>query len=127
MNNMMLMGTERKNFDFALLKTMGASKSFVIFNLLFSSLKYVIVSNMLAFPFAYIVLGMISRVFEYFFGYSYDVVPTFGAVLGAVVIGVLVPVISSISPIWSIINNDLVENLNPIRNKTEAIHTEVYI
>jgi hypothetical protein len=43
--------------------------------------------------------------------------------MGGIFIGVLVPIVSSISPIWGIINNDLVENLNPVRNKTEAIHT----
>lgn len=63
MNNMMLMGTDRKSFDFALLKTMGANKFFVIFNLLFSSFKYVFVSNIVAFPFAYLTLGLISSVF----------------------------------------------------------------
>lgn len=118
MNNMMLMGTDQKGFDFALVKTMGASRFFVIFNLLFSSFKYVFISNIIAFPFAYITLSFISNLFVYFFGYSYDVTPTFGAVLGGAFIGILVPIMSSLSPIWGIINNDLVENLNPIRNKT---------
>lgn len=71
MNNMMLMGTDRKSFDFALLKTMGANKAFVIFNLIFSSLKYVLISNILAFPFAYLTLGLVSGFFITFFGYSY--------------------------------------------------------
>lgn len=118
MNNMMLMGTDRKGFDFALLKTMGASRVFVIFNLLFSSFKYVLLSNFIAFPFAYLALNFVSRIFEFFFGYTYEVTPTIGSILGGLFIGVLVPIISSIAPIWSIIKNDLVENLNPIRNKT---------
>lgn len=127
MNNMMLMGTDRKSFDFALLKTMGANKAFVIFNLIFSSIKYVLISNVIAFPFAYLTLSLVSGFFVFFFGYSYEVTPTFGSIVGGLIIGVLVPIVSSISPIWGIINNDLVENLNPIRNKTEAIHTEIYI
>ena len=123
MNNMMLMGTDRKSFDFALLKTMGANKAFVIFNLIFSSVKYVLISNLIAFPFAYLALSLVSGFFVFFVGYSYEVTPTFGSIVGGLIIGVLVPISSSISPIWGIINNDLVENLNPIRNKTEAIHT----
>lgn len=71
MNNMMLMGTDRKSFDFALLKTMGANKLFVIFNLIFSSTKYVFISNILAFPFAYLTLNFVSGFFVMFFGYSY--------------------------------------------------------
>jgi hypothetical protein len=63
MNNMMLMGTDRKSFDFALLKMMGANRIFVIFNLFFGSFKYVAISNFLAFPFAYFSLHMISGVF----------------------------------------------------------------
>lgn len=123
MNNMMMLGTDRKSFDFALLKTMGANKTFVIFNLIFSSAKHVVIANILAFPFAYLILGFISGIFKDFFGYSYDVKPTISSIFGGIFIGVLVPIVSSIAPIWGIIKNDLVENLNPIRNKTEAIHT----
>jgi hypothetical protein len=43
--------------------------------------------------------------------------------IGGLIIGVFVPIVSSIAPIWGVINNDLVDNLNPIRNKTEAIKT----
>lgn len=49
------------------------------------------------------------------------------AIIGGLLIGVFVPIVSSLAPIWGVIKNDLVENLNPIRNKTEAISTEVYI
>ena len=42
-------------------------------------------------------------------------------------IGILVPLVSSISPMRDILNNNLVEHLNPVRNKTQAIHTEIYI
>lgn len=77
MNNMMLMGTDRKSFDFALMKTMGADRFFVVFNLLFSSFKYVFLSNVIAFPFAYLTLGLVSGLFKTFFGYSYEVRPTF--------------------------------------------------
>lgn len=77
MNNMMLTGTDRKSFDFALLKTMGANKVFVIFNLIFSSCKYLLVSNLIAFPFAHFTLGFVSTFFEMFFGYTYSISPTY--------------------------------------------------
>lgn len=63
MNNMMLMGTDRKSFDFALLKTMGANRFFVVMSLLLSSFKYVLISNLIAFPFASVTLGYISSLF----------------------------------------------------------------
>lgn len=63
MNNMMLMGTDRKSFDFALLKTMGANRVFVVISLLLSSFKYVLISNLVAFPFASVTLGYISSLF----------------------------------------------------------------
>ena len=47
--------------------------------------------------------------------------------LGGLFIGVLVPIVASIAPIWSVIRNDLAENLNPLRNKTEATKIETYI
>lgn len=64
MNNMMLTGTDRKSFDFALLKTMGADKKFVVINLIFSSFKYVFLSNIIAFPFANLTLGFVSGLFK---------------------------------------------------------------
>lgn len=127
MNNMLLMGIDRKSFDFALLKTMGANRFFIIISLLSSSMKYVLTANFFAFPFAYVVLGGVSGIFDTFFGYSYQVEPTVESVFGGLFIGVLVPVVSSIAPIWGIIKDDLAENLNPIRNKTESIKTEIYV
>ncbi len=56
MNNMFRMGVERRNFDFALLKVMGADRLFVIVNILFSAFKYVALANIIAFPLAYIAL-----------------------------------------------------------------------
>ena len=56
MNNMLLMGVERKNFDFSLLKVMGANRLFIVFNLLSSSLKYVLFANFIAYPLTYLVL-----------------------------------------------------------------------
>ncbi len=97
---------------------MGADKKFVVANLILASTRHVVISNVLAFPFAYLVLKLVSGIFETFFGYAYEVTPTFGAIVGGILIGVLVPIVSSITPIWGIINNDLVENLNPVRNKT---------
>ena len=47
--------------------------------------------------------------------------------MGGLFIGVLVPVVSAIAPIWSVIRNDLAENLNPLRNKPEATQVEVYV
>ena len=71
MNNMLLMGVERKNFDFALLKVMGADRLFIVINLLSSSLKYVLLANFIAYPLAYLVLETVTDVFESFFGYKH--------------------------------------------------------
>ena len=63
MNNMLSMGVERKNFDFALLKVMGANRMFVVINLLTSSLKYVLLANIIAYPLAYQALVSVTDVF----------------------------------------------------------------
>ena len=108
MNNMLSMGVERKNFDFALLKVMGADRIFIVINLLTNSLKYVLLANFIAYPIAYMVLQSVTEVFESFFGYKYNMSPTFSSLIGGLIIGVLVPIISALAPIWGVINNDLV-------------------
>ena len=118
MNNMLLMGVERKNFDFALMKMMGANKFFIIINLLSNSLKYVFFSNLIAYPLAYLTLEIVTDVFEVFFGYKHQINPSSYSIIGGIVIGVMVPIISSIAPIWGVVQNDLVENLDPIHTKT---------
>ena len=71
MNNMLTMGVETKRFDMALFKTMGANKVFILVYILVNSLKYVLISNFIAFPFAYFILRMMTEIFETFFGYKY--------------------------------------------------------
>lgn len=87
---------------------MGANKLFIVLNLLTSSLKYVLLANFIAYPLAYGVLGTVTDVFESFFGYKHEIKPTFYSLLGGVMIGVFVPIVSSIAPIWGVIKNDLV-------------------
>jgi ABC-type antimicrobial peptide transport system permease subunit len=107
MNNMFRVGVERKGFDFALLKVMGADRLFIITNILAGSLKFVALANIIAYPLAYFALQYITLVFQDFFGYRHEITPTGDAVLGGIFIGVLVPIISSIAPIWGVIRNDL--------------------
>ena len=106
---------------------MGANRLFVVVNILFSSLKYVGLANIIAYPLSYFALEGVTSVFEDFFGYRHEITPTSDAILAGLIIGVLVPIVASITPIWGVINNDLAENLNPIRNKTEATKIEVYV
>jgi hypothetical protein len=127
MNNMFRMGVERKNFDFALLKVMGADRAFVVANILAGALKYVALANLLAYPLAYAALYGVTTAFEGFFGYRHEISPTSDAVFGGLFIGMLVPVISAVAPIWRVIRNDLAENLNPLRSQVEGTRTEVYV
>lgn len=71
MNNMFRVGVERKGFDFALLKVMGADRTFIVTNILASSLKFVAFANFIAFPLAYMALQVVTSVFEDFFGYRH--------------------------------------------------------
>lgn len=63
MDNMFRLGVEQKTFDFSLLKVMGASRTFVIVNILTGALKYVLVANLVAYPLSYLALSFISTVF----------------------------------------------------------------
>ena len=76
MNNMFLVGVERKGFDFALLKLMGADQLFVVVNVLASALKYVVLANLIAYPLAYLALQQITDIFQDFFGYRHEISPT---------------------------------------------------
>ena len=58
MNNMLTMGIETKQFDMALFKTIGANRLFLVIYILADSLKSVLISNFIAFPFAYLILRL---------------------------------------------------------------------
>jgi ABC-type antimicrobial peptide transport system permease subunit len=107
MNNMFRVGIERRNFDFAVLKVMGASRPFIVSNILLSALQYVASANVLAYPLAYAALQLVSSLFQDFFGYRYDITLSIEAVLDGLFIGVLVPLVAAVAPIWDVIRNDL--------------------
>ena len=86
---------------------MGADRFFIVVNILASALKYVLFANVIAYPLAYMALQGITSVFEDFFGYRHEITPNFDSILGGLFIGVLVPIVSAIAPIWGVIKNDL--------------------
>ena len=62
MNNMFRVAVERKSFDFALLKVMGADRVFIVANILTGALRYVVFANLIAYPLSYLALGGITSV-----------------------------------------------------------------
>lgn len=69
MYNMMMIGVETRNFDFGMLRTVGLTKQMLMVTVLFDSLKYVIVANVLAFPVSIFALRLTSGIFTTFFGF----------------------------------------------------------
>lgn len=63
MNNMLTMTVNQRQFEMAVYKTIGANRFFVILVVLIDSLKYVIVANVIAFPFAYVILTFTTDLF----------------------------------------------------------------
>ena len=77
MNSMFRIGIEKRSFDFALLKMMGANRAFIVANILIGSLRFVIAANSVAYLLAYGALQMVTSVFEEFFGYRYEISPSY--------------------------------------------------
>jgi ABC-type antimicrobial peptide transport system permease subunit len=80
-------------------RTVGMSKKRLIGTVLLDSLKYVLVSNIFAFPASFLCLKLASGIFTKFFNVEYVLYPTFEAIIVASIVGFLVPILSSFVPI----------------------------
>lgn len=97
--NLLLVSIETKNFELAVLRTLGLNKLGIIFLIIVQCLSYVIPAVISGMLIAIPGLEVIGNALKKSLGVKISNLPTANAVLFGLVIGILIPIFSSIFPI----------------------------
>jgi ABC-type antimicrobial peptide transport system permease subunit len=111
LDSTLTLSVDRQRTDLAVLKVIGASRTHVASHVLAGAVRQVVYANLLAYPFLYAAFAVMEPAVQQITGSRMAVGFSIEACGAGVVIGLLVPLVSSISPIRSIISNDLAESL----------------
>ena len=105
----------------------GVSKRGLIMMVFIQSFMFVLPAIVLAFVFSIPTLGLgYYFVFEDSLGEGVDTFPTFKAILFAIFVGVLIPILSSIIPLIEVMSQNLNDALNYQRTRVKAVYIEIY-
>ena len=98
-SSMLLVSVEGKAFEIGVMRMLGFSKLSIIVLLLTQALVFVIPSLPLAFFASFPLLSFFSQLFASEVGYGFEPVPTLSAIIYSLILGITIPIISSILPI----------------------------
>ena len=124
--SLLMISVETKTFEIGVIRMVGLSKSGIIFMIFLQGLMFVLPALVLGFALCFPALkGIYTFLFTEELGLAQKPVPDGFAVLQALIIGVVIPILSSIIPIRNTLSKNLNEALDYQRSRTQAIYIEV--
>lgn len=124
--SLLMISVESKTFDFGVMRMVGLSKGGIISMIMLQSFMFVIPSVLFGFIMCFPTLHIIENfIFSDDSGMEKTTVPSFVAVQQALFIGLVIPIISSISPIKNALSKNLNDSLDTNRSKTQAMYVEI--
>lgn len=97
--NLLLVSVETKNFELAVLRTLGLNKVGVVSLILVQALSFVLPALVIGFTLSILGLMMVSNALKGILEVEISVFPTFNAFILALSVGTLIPLFASIFPI----------------------------
>ena len=124
--SLLLISVESKTFETGVLRMVGMSKANCISMILIQSMTFVIPSIV----FGYVVsIPVLMQIYAFLLTGSVDInitpVPTAGATVSAVALGLTIPVVSSIIPIMTAMNKNLGDSLSATRSLTKGVKVAI--
>ena len=120
--SLLLISVETKTFEIGVMRLVGLTKGGFIAMVLTQAslfvLPAVILGFVVAFPTIYI---LYDSTFSDSLGYMPSIVPSAGAFARALIIGILIPLLSSIIPIRRALDTNLTDALNVTRSKSSGV------
>ena len=124
--SLLMISVETKTFQIGVIRMVGLSKSGIITMVLIQSLMFVIPAVISAFILCFPLIRLIySFLFTKDMGVTEVPAPDGFAILQAIVIGIVIPLLASIIPIRNLLGKNLNEALDYQRSKTQAIFVEI--
>jgi len=124
--SLLMISVESKTFEFGVMRMVGLSKSGIINMIILQSFMFVLPSVFFGFVFSVPALnGLYALLFTEDMGVDTNPWPSQFAVVQALVVGLVIPLLSAIAPIQSALSKNLNESLDLQRSKTQAIYIEI--
>ena len=120
--SLLLISVETKTFEFGVMRLVGLTKKGFVGMILTQAAMFVMPAVILAFLSSFPIIYFLYKwLFETSLGYVPSVIPSLGAFLSALFVGVLIPLLSSIVPIRRALSKNLTEALDVTRGKSSGI------
>jgi hypothetical protein len=124
--SLLLISVESKTFEFGVMRMVGLSKSGIISMILIQSLMFVLPSVLISFIACFPTLVYLySLLFSDDMGIDKTPVPNTSAIIQGLIIGIVIPLLSSIIPIQAALSKNLNESLDIQRSKTKAMYVKI--
>lgn len=124
--SLLMISVETKTFETGVLRMVGLSKGNCISMIIIQSFLFVIPSIICGYFAAIPMLGFIfGKIFKADTGIQISSIPCVSATLQALLLGLIIPVISSVLPIQAVMNKQLNESLNSTRSKTKGVIVDI--
>ena len=120
--SLLLISVETKMFEIGVMRLVGLTKAGFVGMILTQAAMFVLPAVILGFAVAVPLIYLLySELFEATLGYMPSIMPSLGAILRAVFVGILIPLLSSIIPIKRALSADLTDALNVHRSKNKGV------
>ena len=124
--SLLMIQVESKSFEFGVMRMVGLSKFGIINMILLQGFMFVVPSVIVGFGLSFPSLSILyQNLFDADMGVDTKPVPSSFAVLQAIIVGLVIPLLSSIVPIQNALSKSLNDSLDLQRSKTQAVFVEI--
>jgi ABC-type antimicrobial peptide transport system permease subunit len=124
--SLLMIGVETKTFETGIMRMVGISKRGLMTMIFLQSLMFVIPAIILAIIMCFPMLALCYKfIFLVKLDNGFEPVPSGKAAIFALLVGILIPLLSSIIPLLKVLGQNLNDALNYERNRVKAIYVQI--
>ena len=119
--SLLMVSVETKTFELGVIRVLGLKKLGLVLLIFSQSLLFIIPAIVFGILLSFGANYLISGMFEESIGVGFDIAPTGGAILLAVSLGFLMPIVAGLEPLLTVFYSDLSEALDVSHSKSKAV------
>ena len=125
--SLIMIGVETKTFETGIMRMVGVSKKGLLLMIFMQTCMFVLPAIILAFILCFPVLALCySQIFKEKLTNGFEPVPSWNAIVLAIIVGLFIPLLSSILPLMKVLGQNLNDALNYERNRVKAIYVKIF-
>ncbi|CDW86568.1 abc-type antimicrobial peptide transport permease component [Stylonychia lemnae] len=126
LDSILTIGVEEKSLDIGIIRMNGESKVGIVFMIITKTMMFAIPAVLISMLIAIPILSVIySSIFNEQVSNGFSPLPSFKSASEALMIGIFIPIVSSISPIIKLMGQNLNDALSYQKTKIRAVYVEI--